>query len=188
LSFCSLRMTGSAKLVNNSMGSTLIISGGILLGCVIALSWFAGSDAPYVPTKMDQIRKILKLAGAKKGKKFYELGSGDGRVVFAAAKLGAQSIGIEQSWLRIWYSRYQAWRLALHLKGVIVNFYHNNIFNRNYTDADIVYIYLLRKGVQKLENKLRKELKKGALVITQTYHFSNWKPFKKGGDFWFYRA
>ena len=37
------------------------LSGGILLGCFLALSWFAGSDAPYVPTKMDNIRKILKL-------------------------------------------------------------------------------------------------------------------------------
>src|SRR3989339_861298 len=129
------------------MDTTLIISGGILLGCLISLSWFAGSDAPYVPTKMDQIRKILKLAGVKKGKKFYELGSGDGRVVFAAARLGADSIGIEQSWIRILYSKYQSFRL--HPKGVIVSFCHGNIFARNYNNADVIYIYLLHKGVRK---------------------------------------
>lgn len=170
------------------MDTALIISGGILLGCIIALSWFAGSDAPYVPTKMDDIRKILKLAGVKKGKKFYELGSGDGRVVLEAARLGADSFGIEQSWLRIWYSRYKARGLALHPKGVNVSFYHNNIFNRNYQDADVIYIYLLPKGVKKLEEKLKKELKKGSVVITQTYHFPNWKPFKKLDNFWLYRS
>jgi hypothetical protein len=52
--------------------------------------------------------------------------------------------------------------------------------------------------VLKLEEKLKKELNKGAIVITQTYHFKNWKPFKKmgtkssdfrvGGDFYLYKV
>lgn len=170
------------------MDVTLIISGGILLGCIISLSWFAGSDAPYIPTKMDNIRKILKLAQVKKGKKFYELGSGDGRVVFEAARLGADSHGVEQSFLRILYSKYITKRLASHLRGGNINFYHNNILNRSYEDADIVYIYLLQKAVDRLEGKLRKELKKGSLVITQKYHFKNWKPDKKSDGFWLYKT
>ncbi|MBI2017571.1 class I SAM-dependent methyltransferase [Candidatus Daviesbacteria bacterium] len=185
------------------MDITLIISSGILLGCLLALSWFAGSDAPYVPTKMDYIRKILKFAGVKKGRKFYELGSGDGRVVIAAAKLGAHSIGIEQSWIRVLYSKYKSSKLASHSSSGNVDFYHGNIFKKSYQDADIVYIYLLNKGVNKLEEKLRKELKKGSIVIIQTYHFPNWKPFKQidlskeidfskdiqgAGNFWLYRV
>lgn len=162
------------------MELTLIITGGILIGCFIGLSWFAGSDAPYVPTKMDNIRKILKLAGVKKGKVFYELGSGDGRVVMEASSLGATSIGIEQSLIRVLYSRFKA------VKGS--KFYHGDIFKRNYKDGDIVYIYLLHKGVAKLEEKLKKELKKGSVVITQTYHFKTWKPFKKIDNFWLYTA
>ena len=71
------------------MDNLLILVLGLLSGCVLALSWFAGSDAPYVPTRMEHIRKVLKVAGVKKGKKFYELGSGDGRVVFEAAKINA---------------------------------------------------------------------------------------------------
>ncbi|MDO8577008.1 MAG: methyltransferase domain-containing protein [Candidatus Daviesbacteria bacterium] len=165
------------------MDTTLIISGGILLGCIIGLSWFAGSDAPYVPTKMERIRQILKLAGVKKGKKFYELGSGDGRVVYIAAKLGADSSGIEQSWIRVLYSKYNAWRLGLKK----TKFSHGNIFKKSYEDANIIYIYLLPKGVKKLEGKLRKETNKGTIMITQTYHFPNWKPFKKLDDFWLYR-
>lgn len=162
------------------MDITLIISAGILIGCVIGLSWFAGSDAPYVPTKMDQIKEILKLAGVKKGKKFYELGSGDGRVVFEAAKLGANSTGIEQSWLRVLYSRYKR------IKNT--KFIHGNIFSKNYQDGDIVYIYLLHKGVSRLEEKLKRELKKESVIITQTYHFKTWKPFKKLDNFWLYRS
>ncbi len=183
------------------MDITLIISAGILIGCFLTLSWFAGSDAPYVPTKIEAIRKIIKLAGVKKGKKFYELGSGDGRVVMEAAKLGANTVGIEQSWIRVLYSRWKAYGQNHAMVGNC-QFYHGNIFKRSYADADIIYIYLLLKGVKRLENKLKKELKKGSIVITQTYHFSNWKPFKKidlsreinfskdikgAGNFWFYR-
>lgn len=166
------------------MDITLTISFGILLGCMIALSWFAGSDAPFVPTKMDNIRKILRLAGVKKGKKFYELGSGDGRVVLEAAKLKAVAFGIEESWIRVLYSKYQ----VVKLNSKNAKFFHGNIFSKNYADADIVYIFLLQKGVNKLEGKLKKELKKGSVIITQTYHFKTWKPFKKLGDFFLYRA
>lgn len=172
------------------MDIALIISGGILIGCMIALSWFAGSDAPYVPTKMDQIKKVLKLAGNQKrparplaGKRFYELGSGDGRVVIAAAKLGATSFGIEQSWIRILYSKYKAYNLNFKK----AHFIHGNIFSKTYEDADVVYIYLLQKAVNKLEEKLKQELKKGSVVITQTYHFPKLKPFKKIDQFWIYK-
>lgn len=162
------------------MELTLIITGGVLLGCFIGLSWFAGSDAPYVPSKIEKIKKVLKLIKLK-NKNFYELGSGDGRVVLEAVKMGANAFGIEQSLIRILYSRWQSHQLHLN-----THFIHGDIFKQNYTNADIVFIYLLHQGVDKLESKLKKELKKGSIIITQTYHFKNWKPYKKISDFWIY--
>ncbi len=156
----------------------------VLLWCLLGLSWFAGSDAPYVATKMDKIKSILKKAGVKKGKIFYELGSGDGRVVIEAAKLGAISNGIEQSWIRVWYSRFLVYKLKL--KNTF--FFHGNIFARHYYPADIIYVYLLPKGVEKLEKKLKEELKKGAIIITQTYHFKKLKAFRKIGNFNIYKV
>ncbi len=152
------------------MDITLIISGGILLGCLLTLSWFAGSDAPYVPTKTTRIKKLLKEIPLK-NKNFYELGSGDGRVVIEAAKLGAKAYGIEQSLLRVLYSRLKSPKNA--------HFIHGDIFKINLSKADIVFIFLLPKGVEKLKPKLKKELKKGSIAITQTFHFKNWKPYKK---------
>lgn len=167
------------------MIDTSLVLALVTLGfCFLGLSWFAGSDAPFIPTKLDKIKFVLKKSGVKKGKRFYELGSGDGRVVIEAAKLGADATGIEQSWLRVWYSRYNASKLDL--KNT--HFFHGDIFTRDYFPADIIYIYLLQKAVDKLEDKLKKELKKGAVIITQTYHFKNWQPFKKEGNFWIYRA
>lgn len=162
------------------MDLTLIIIGGVFLGCLIGLSWFAGSDAPYVPSKKEKIKKALKLINLR-GKTFYELGSGDGRVVLEASRMGANAYGIEQSWIRVLYSRWKAHQLHLNAK-----FIHGDIFKQNYFGADIVFIYLLHQGVDKLESKLKKELKKNSIIITQTYHFKNWKPSKITDDFWFY--
>ena len=189
------------------METTLTIVGGILLGCLIGLSWFAGTDAPFVPTKNVRIKKILKVVGVKKGTKFWELGSGDGRIVLEAAKMGADAYGIEQSWIRVLYSKWKAYKFGQnHAMAGNCQFYHGDIFKRNYKDADVIYIFLLHKGVAKLEPILKKSLKKNTRVITQTFHFKNWKPYKKvlvtdknspntplgkgavEGDFWVYRV
>lgn len=166
------------------MDIALIIAAGALVGCLLGLSWFAGSDAPFIPTKMRLIRKVLKIVRCNKRKKFYELGSGDGRVVLEAARLGATAYGLEQSLIRVLYSKYLAKKYRLSDKA---RFFHTNLFSKSYEDADLVYIYLLSKGVSRLESKLRGELKKGAIVITQTYHFPTWKPYEKLGSFWLYR-
>ncbi len=152
--------------------------------CLLGLSWFAGTDAPYIPTKYQKIKDILKLAGVKKGKVFYELGCGDGRVVIEAAWLGATAFGIEQSWIRVLMSRWEVRNLSL----INAKFYHGNIFKFHYPDADTVYIYMLQPCVDLLEQILKKELKKGSKVITQRYHFKNWKPIKTKDDFWIYQA
>lgn len=166
------------------MDTPNIIAFILVILSTIGLSWFAGSDAPYVPTKLNPIKKILKASGIKKGDTFYELGSGDGRVVYEAARLGADSTGIEQSWIRVWMSRYKARKLKL--KNA--EFMHGNIFARHYYPGDIVYIYLLRPAVARLEPKLQKELKKGSVVITQTYHFPHWKPYQTIDQFNFYKV
>ena|SRR5258708_5434640 len=176
----------------------------LLALCALGLSWFAGSDAPFVTTETILIAPILKKAGLKKGQVFYELGSGDGRVVLEAAKLRAKAYGVEQSWLRVWYSRLLAHKLRSKMKEVEVGFFHGNIFDRQYYPVDMVYLFLLPQGIEKLEKKLKKELRAGSIIITQTFHFKYWKPFKKidlsqgkkviskegkkMGDFWIYRA
>ncbi len=183
------------------MLETLIVVGIILIICFLALSWLAGSDAPYVATKNIRLKKLLQELRIKRGLIFYELGSGDGRVVFEAAKMGSDAFGIEQSWLRVLLSRYRAKKLNL----PNAKFIHGNIFEQDFFNADIVFIFLLPKGVSKLEPILQKKLKKGTRIVTQTFHFPNWKPIKKllvvdklspntllgkglvEGDFWIYR-
>ncbi len=176
------------------MDNTFFIALLLIITALMGLSWFAGTDAPYVATAQEKISNLLKSSKLKKGTTFYELGSGDGRLVLEAARQGAESYGVEQSWLRVWYSRYQAWKQNL----PNAHFFHGNLFDRAYFPADVVFIYLLPQGVNKLETKLKQELKKNSIVITQAFHFPTWKPYKKvlnktkddkiGGEFWFYKV
>src|SRR5262245_23057376 len=50
---------------------------------------------PFVPSPQEVVDKMIDLAGVKKGDVVYELGSGDGRIVIAAAKKGARAVGFE---------------------------------------------------------------------------------------------
>jgi SAM-dependent methyltransferase len=55
--------------------------------------------APWFPTWSRDIDRFLKLAEIKPGQKFYDLGCGDGKLVFASAKAGATAVGYEISLL-----------------------------------------------------------------------------------------
>jgi len=63
--------------------------------------------------------------------------------------------------------------------GQKINFKKQDIFETNLKDADIVYTYLWYDLMPPLEKKLQEELKQGAIVITNTSNFPNWKPIEK---------
>jgi dihydroxyacetone kinase DhaKLM complex PTS-EIIA-like component DhaM len=62
------------------MDQTIFIALALISLSLLGLSWFAGTDAPFVTTAQEKISDLLKSAGLKKGATFYELGSGDGRL------------------------------------------------------------------------------------------------------------
>ena len=70
--------------------------GGLLVGGLI-LSWLGVVliGPPYVPTLKRDIDKVLAVLKIGKSSHFVDLGSGDGRVLSAAAKLGSRISGVE---------------------------------------------------------------------------------------------
>ena len=67
---------------------------------VLGIISIATQSGFFVPLPMETVRKILKLAKVKKNDVVYDLGSGDGRVLIAAAKeYGARCVGIEKNFL-----------------------------------------------------------------------------------------
>uniref|UniRef100_A0A8C3MEZ4 ATP synthase c subunit lysine N-methyltransferase n=1 Tax=Geospiza parvula TaxID=87175 RepID=A0A8C3MEZ4_GEOPR len=68
---------------------------------------------PFVPATATQIQNVLKMLENRSGS-LVDIGSGDGRIVIAAAKKGFQAVGYELNPWLVWYSRYRAWRDGVH--------------------------------------------------------------------------
>jgi len=134
-----------------------------------------GSIAPFVPSPMDVVGRMLDLAELKPGETFYDLGSGDGRVVIEAARRGARAFGVEMNMTLIDESRRHAIKHGL---GDSAKFIEGNIFDVDLSEADVVTMYLLTLSNEKLRPKLERELKVGARVVTHDFPLA-WKVEKR---------
>lgn len=132
------------------------------------------SDVPYVVTPNEVVIEMLKIAGVTQEDVVYDLGSGDGRLVIAAAKqFGARGIGVEIEPKLIQQSNANA-RLA----GVSdrVKFLQQDLFQTNLSEATVVTLYLLPEVNLRLRPKLIRELKPGTRVISHQFDMKEWKP------------
>jgi len=147
---------------------------GYILGIMGIIHGAIFGSAPFVPSNKKTLRKLIAAAEIKKGEIVYDLGSGDGRIVFAAADKGAIATGIELSFIVYWYAKFKKWLFKR--KGTLIR---ANMFQYNLSKADIIFCYLLPKAMKKLEKKLEKELKSGTKIICHAFKVPHWKLFKK---------
>lgn len=119
-----------------------------------------------------KIKEALDELGLKEAV-FFDLGSGRGVFSIRIKKFfpGFKVYGFDRSPFKISLSRIRAF-----LFGQKITFIRKNIFNVDFSDADIVYIYTWQTTMNKLKEKLEKELKPGALVITSTFTVPGWEP------------
>ena len=133
------------------------------------------SFAPFVPCKKKELPRIFEVIALKNNEIFYDLGCGDGRVVFYAAQnFPVQAIGIEMSFLFFLYCWVK--RIFSSDKSNII-FKLKNLFYEDLSKADAIYVYGMPKVLEeKLRYKLEKELKKGARVIAYGFPIKGLKP------------
>ncbi len=133
------------------------------------------SLAPFVPTPQDVVQRMLSLADVKSGDVVYDLGSGDGRLVIAAAKLGARGVGIDIDPQRIEESRANAKAAGVSDK---VEFRLQDALEADVSDATVVTLYLLSSSNAKLRPKLTAQLKPGARIVSHQFGMGDWEPAK----------
>jgi tRNA A58 N-methylase Trm61 len=132
------------------------------------------SCAPFVQTPVEVAKKMIQLADLKPGQKLFDLGAGDGRLVIMAAQdTEASAVGVEMREDLIERARTEIKKLNLEGK---VRMIHDDFFNVDLTEADVVTLYLTTSGNERVRPKLEHELKKGAKVISHDFKVGNWKP------------
>lgn len=106
--------------------------------------------------------------------KIYDLGSGWGGILreLGAINIGRPIVGYEGSWIVYWLSKCLSYRLS---KCLIKR---QNFFTADLSDAAIIICYLYPKAMSQLQQKFRKELQKGTIIISNTFALHEFKPIK----------
>jgi cyclopropane fatty-acyl-phospholipid synthase-like methyltransferase len=131
-------------------------------------------DIWFVPTPQAVVYEMLKLARVGAGDVVYDLGSGDGRVVILAAQeYGARGVGIELDPPLVEISRHVARDADVDDK---VTFVEGDLFTADVSKATVVTLFLSLSVNRQLEEKLRRELRPGARVVSHQFPIGNWPP------------
>jgi SAM-dependent methyltransferase len=131
----------------------------------------AGKDVIWVPTPMEIVEAMLDMAEVKAGDKLVDLGAGDGRIAIAAAKRGADATGIEFNPDMVALSKRNAARAGVSN----ARFIQGDIFQSDFSDADVVTMYLLPVLNERLRPQLL-DMKPGTRVSSHQFTMGNWKP------------
>jgi SAM-dependent methyltransferase len=134
-------------------------------------------DVIYVPTPQPVVDAMLELAQVKPGDVVYDLGSGDGRIVIAAAKkYGASGVGIEIDPVLVKKARENAVAAGVSAR---VRFVTQNLFTADVSRASVVTLYLLQSINERLRPKLVRELKPGTRIVSHVFNMGpEWPPEK----------
>ena len=130
---------------------------------------------PFVPSPQIVVEKMIELAGVKKGDVVYDLGSGDGRIVIAAAKKGARAVGFEIDPDLVGESRANIQKAGVQEMAEIRN---QDILTVDLSAASVITMYLLPDVNLKLRPNLLSQLKPGSRVVSHSFDMGDGKPDK----------
>lgn len=130
-------------------------------------------DVPYVPTPMEVVNTMLRIAGVNETDTLFDLGCGDGRIVVTAAKemnvRRAKGFDIDSQ--RIRESNENARNAGVSNRVV---FERKDLFAVDLREATVVSLYLLPSINMKLRPKLLKELKPGSRIVSHDFDMGDW--------------
>jgi len=131
-----------------------------------------GKDVVWVGNPEPMVQKMLDMAGVVPSDYVFDLGSGDGRNVIAAAKRGARAHGIEYDPDLVQYSKQLAAKEGV---GARATFERGDVFVADFSKATVVILFLTPEMNIRLRPKLL-SLKAGTRVVANTFAIGDWNP------------
>lgn len=142
-----------------------LASFGILFVFFLLIGEFQG--APFVPISSSDLKEIFSSLKLKKGVLIYDLGSGDGKVLrYVFKEYQLKGVGIEINPYLYFISK---------LLSPGVKFKRGDLFHENLSGADVLFVYLFPKSIEKLKQKILKECSKGTVVISHGFSIKGWE-------------
>jgi SAM-dependent methyltransferase len=152
--------------------ATLVTVVALLAGCAGTPTGSPG--ILFVATPEGVVVDMLRLAGVTKDDVVYDLGSGDGRLVIAAAReFGARAVGVELEAKLVQDSREAALKTGVADR---TQFLWQDIFQTDLAPATVIALYLSPELNLKLRPKLLRELRPGARIVSHDFGMGDWAP------------
>ena len=130
-------------------------------------------DVPYIATDMQVVDAMLAMARIRPGDYVLDLGSGDGRILIAAARSnGARGLGVDIDPARIRESNINARDAGVSNR---VTFRRQDLFQTPLAEADVVTLYLLPEINLRLRPRILNEMRAGARVVSHDYDMGEWR-------------
>ena len=137
-------------------------------------TWAQTPDVPFVPTPPVVVEAMLKLAAVGPEDYVVDLGSGDGRIVIAAARQhGARGLGVEIDSALVSEARREARRQGVESR---VEFKTDDLLGMNISRATVVTMYLYPRLMLAVRPRLVGELKPGSRVVSHEFGMEGWEP------------
>jgi len=130
-----------------------------------------GKDVIWVPTPQALVEKMLDMAKLTAKDIHFDLGSGDGRTVIAAAKRGAQAFGVEFNPDMVALSERAAAKEGVSARAKFIN---GDIFQTDFSKATVLTLYLLPSLNIKLRPTILK-MKPGTRVVSHAFSMDDWQ-------------
>jgi len=133
-----------------------------------------GVEVPDVRTPPEVVVEMLRLARVGSDDVVYDLGSGDGRIVIAAARdFGARGVGVELDPGLVAESARNARRARV---GERTRFLLQDIFVADISEATVVTLYLSPDVNLRLRPKLLSQLRPGSRIVSHDFPIGDWQP------------
>jgi SAM-dependent methyltransferase len=150
-----------------------LYAGVLLLVAGVSCARVPGVEVPDVRTPPEVVVEILRLARVGPDDVVYDLGSGDGRIVIAAARdFGARGVGIELDPDLVAESIRNARRARVADR---TRFLQQDIFEADFSEATVVTLYLSPEVNLRLRPQLL-ALEPGSRVVSHDFPIGDWKP------------
>ena len=131
-------------------------------------------QAPFITTPDEIVVRMLEMAGTHADDTVLDLGSGDGRIVIAAAsRFGARGLGIELDGALVEKSRANARAAGVEER---VRFEQGDVLVADIARASVVTVYLLPALMGKLQSRFVNELAPGTRVVSHSFGMAGWRP------------
>lgn len=132
----------------------------------------AGKDVIWVPTPDEVVNRMLTMAQVGPSDFHMDLGSGDGKIVIAAARRGARSLGIEYNPDMVKLAQDNAQKAGVASRA---SFRRADIFQTDFSQATVITLYLLPALNMKLRPQLL-QMKPGTRVVSHSFTMEDWEP------------